>query len=29
MNVKSAGGSYWDNKTTEIVIPEMGDEFVD
>ena len=29
MNVKEASGSYWDNKTTEIVIPEMGDEFMD
>ena len=26
MAQKSAAASYWDNKTTEIFIPEMGDE---
>jgi hypothetical protein len=25
--VKEQKASYWDNKTTELVIPEMGDEF--
>ncbi len=23
---KSSAASYWDNKTTELVIPEMGEE---